>query len=56
MKVIVPSKSTFSRIKGKVRDGMEMRCGGGGKCSCSACGSCRCTPCKRARDTIIMVR
>jgi len=56
MKVIVPSKGAFERIKGNMRDGMQMRCPGSCKCSCTSCGSCRCTPCRHAIGATVITR
>ena len=34
--VLVPTKKNFARVKGKVKSGMQMRCGGmcSGTCYC----------------------
>jgi hypothetical protein len=51
--VIVPTKSDYLLLKGQIKNGIEMRCGGSCACTSCSCGSCSCTPCRYSPDKYV---
>jgi hypothetical protein len=43
--IFVPTKSDYLLLKGQIKNGIEMRCGGTCVCTSCACSSCVCSQC-----------
>ena len=56
MTFYVPKQDDFDKIRGEIKEGMQMRCASVCKCSCTACSSCRCTPCKHSLGANVITR